>query len=257
MLKKLGYRLSCLRSEPFDFAITYLAKIGYRGVELCLEHPDLNPGNPNRLKVDNVRKALMKNDIVATTVSFHTKNAGIEIKREKSQYGIRLAKELGVKTFISGAPLSTKNNTEDEMFGFADEMCEFSGELGIDFALETEPGTLLHDYQSVKRLLQTLNRSNLKINFDIGHFYITEDDVVETIKLCANRIVHTHIEDIKDKKHQHLMPGEGDINLGEIFRAFDNIGYSGYFVLDMPEESENPKTLAKSAYQAIHKFIEK
>jgi sugar phosphate isomerase/epimerase len=249
MSRKFGYRLSCLKSIPFSSAIALLVGIGYEGVELCLEHPDLEV-----LKAEKIDAVLEANKIVATAVSFHTKYASLEIKREKCQYGIKLARTLGIKTFISGAPIAKAEQEYERMLTFTQEMCALAWEKGIDFAVEAEPGTTIPDYASLQRLMREVGSSNLKINFDIGHFFISENSLTETIALGNKHIVHTHIEDIKDKKHLHLIPGIGDIVFPTVFQAFDDINYQGFFVLDLSEDAENPALLAQTAIQAINKL---
>ena len=41
MPERIGFRTAGYRNVPIEEAVRAIAEIGYDGVELCLEHPDL------------------------------------------------------------------------------------------------------------------------------------------------------------------------------------------------------------------------
>lgn len=254
-LERLGYRLSGFREYSFEDAVRILAEIGYKAVELCLEHPDLDNNNPKRLKNADIIGCLKEKGMTVSAVSFHTKTAGWEVKTEKCRYGIRLASEIGTKIFIAGPPGENIEGGFGRMVEFTEEMCRLAEKYGVDFAIEPEPGTVVSNSDDLKRLIASINSARLKINLDIGHSFITQPDIIDDIKGWGKLIVHTHIEDIKNKTHKHLIPGEGDLNFAGVFDAFEKIGYDGYYVLDLAGNNDNPADTAKRAFNGIKRFI--
>ena len=54
-----------------------------------------------------------------------------------------------------------------------------------------------------------------------------------SVRRLRDRIVHTHIEDMRKGEHLHLLPGQGEIDLVKIFAALSGIGYKGALALDI------------------------
>ena len=95
-------------------------------------------------------------------------------------------------------------------------------------------------------------------NFDIGHFFVSDRDVVKVIrtfdKEIPGRINGVHIEDIGiDKKgrpvHYHLIPGEGKMPLKKIINTLVNTGYDGFFTVEL-------YTYFKKPVYAVRKTME-
>jgi len=232
-------------------ALTALAQFGYDGVELTLEHPELNPDFAGRWEVDKLKKFLNDLELEASAVSFHGKRAGWEMKRLKCRAGLQLAHDLEVKAFISSSCMGGGEEKFAEMRGFSEDMCLVAEKLGVDFAVEPEPGTLINGSREMSALIDTVDSRHLKINLDVGHSFLTEGDVRADILRWGSLIVHTHIEDIKGKDHSHLLPGEGELDFRLIFSAFDEIDYYGFFTLDLFDIQDNPKDMARIGIEAL------
>ncbi len=65
----------------------------------------------------------------------------------------------------------------------------------------------------------------------------------------ASRIFHIHLEDISCRKHYHLIPGEGDIDFEEIFRALAGIDYEGFVTVELYTCPENPGAGGKKGFR--------
>ena len=243
------------RRRKLESALLTLAEIGYQGVELCLEHYDLNPDNRDRWSTSRLSKFLRHIGLQAAAVSFHGKQSPWAEKKRKFVAGMELANELGVRTFISGS--IRRNSTDDftQMCRFTEKMCHHARRYNIDFAVEPEPGTVINDSTAMTALLDAVDSPRLKINLDIGHSHLTEPDLCEDIIRWGKLIVHTHIEDIKDEIHRHLIPGEGDLNFKRVFEAFDKIDYSGFFTIDLYDIQDNPEYYAQQGYHALWKLL--
>jgi protein FrlC len=74
--------------------------------------------------------------------------------------------------------------------------------------IEYEPGLLIETAAEVRRLIDEVNHPALGANLDIGHAVCAGENPLESIELLAGRIWNVHIEDIRGRKHFHLIPGE-------------------------------------------------
>jgi sugar phosphate isomerase/epimerase len=105
------------------------------------------------------------------------------------------------------------------------------------------------------RLMQQVGSSRLRVNLDIGHAQVTDDDLAATIRQLGSAIVHLHLEDIKGRVHRHLPFGEGDIDFAAVRRALDEIGYAGPYVVDLFGQSAEPPVVAERALAALRQYF--
>jgi len=251
---KIGFRLEGFKKRDLNDALKSLSEIGYSGIELCLEHPDLYPENHARHPINKIDDSLAENNLEISAVSFHGKQLDWEDKTQICRYGIELCQKLDAKVFITGSHISPKSFAE--MVKFTRDLSMFSSDVGVYFAVEPEPGTVIAGTKEMNSLFNEINNPILKINYDIGHSFITENNLYDDILYWNDRIVHTHIEDIKGSIHRHLIPGEGDINFKDVFKAFGKIDYRGYYTIDLFDIEDNSESFAKNGFLQIKRIID-
>jgi sugar phosphate isomerase/epimerase len=173
----------------------------------------------------------------------------------------RAAKKFGVDVVngFTGSPvwhmLYFFPPTTDEMIdkGFEDFAARWKPILdvfqaeGVKFALECHPAEIAYDIYTAERTLKALNgHKAFGFNFDPSHFVHQLFDPVEFINAFPDRIFHVHVKDSKVRLSgrnsilgSHLQfgdhrrgwnfvsPGHGDVDLENIIRALNRIGYSG------------------------------
>jgi sugar phosphate isomerase/epimerase len=89
----------------------------------------------------------------------------------------------------------------------------------------------------------------------VGHSFITESDVCQDLLYWRHHIVHLHIEDIKNKIHQHLLLGQGDINFPQVMETLRQIDFTGDFTLDMFEITDFPEDFAQLSFASAKKYL--
>lgn len=188
-------------------------------------------------------------------MSFHGKKSDQDEKKRKCLAGLEMANNLGVNVFITGSILGEDSSKFNQMCRFSEEMCAAADKLDVNFAVEPEPGTLINGSREMGALLNAVGSTRLKMNLDVGHSYLTEGDVCADITRWGSLIVHTHFEDIKGKIHQHLLPGQGDLDFRAITAALDNINYRGFLTIDLFDIQENPEYYARKAIEALWKKL--
>ncbi len=120
-------------------------------------------------------------------------------------------------------------------------------EVGVKYALEIHPAEIAYDIVTSHKTLEAMNhRPGFGFNFDPSHILHQFVDPVEVIEEFADRIYHVHVKDSKVRLNgrssilgSHLnfgdsrrgwdfvSPGHGDLNIDQMIRALNRIGYNG------------------------------
>lgn len=86
------------------------------------------------------------------------------------------------------------------------------------------PGYWLDDIAKGFRLLDAIDRSNVKLQYDIYHAQIIAGDLARTLEANIRRIGHIQIAD-NPGRHE---PGTGEIHYPFLFDLLDRLGYEGW-----------------------------
>lgn len=86
------------------------------------------------------------------------------------------------------------------------------------------PGYWLDDVGKGFRLLQAVDRSNVKLQLDLYHAQIIQGDLARTIEANIGHIGHVQIAD-NPGRHE---PGSGEIHYPFLFDLLDRLGYTGW-----------------------------
>lgn len=84
------------------------------------------------------------------------------------------------------------------------------------------PGYFLRDTGHACELLETLNRSNVKLMFDCYHVGQTEGSVIERFQQCLPVIGHVQFASVPDRGP----PDNGVVDYHEVFQAIDASGWT-------------------------------
>ncbi|MDN5797882.1 MAG: hydroxypyruvate isomerase family protein [Intrasporangium sp.] len=86
------------------------------------------------------------------------------------------------------------------------------------------PGYLLGSVRQVLRLLDTVDRDNVRLQLDLYHAQITDGDVTRLIGQVIDRVGHVQIAGVP---HRHE-PDTGELNYPFVLNALDETGYDGW-----------------------------
>ena len=74
----------------------------------------------------------------------------------------------------------------------------------------------------------SLNRPNLKYQYDLYHMQRMEGNLIATLRTHIGQIGHIQVADAPDR-HE---PGSGEIHYPHVLAAIDTFGYQGYIGLE-------------------------
>ena len=216
-------------------AIALLAEIGYRGVGLTIDHGLLNPNSlDHAAEVAAIRALLERHrmrSVIETGARFlldprtkheptlMTANAAGRAQRiEFYRYAIEVARELAsdcvsIWSGVLREPLDESAAFERLVEGLR-QVCDCADRKQVTIAFEPEPGMFIESMARFEQLLDRLGDAPLKLTLDIGHLHCQgETPIAAQIRRWRDRLANLHIEDMRRGVHEHLMFGEGEIEL--------------------------------------------
>lgn len=136
-------------------------------------------------------------------------------------------------------------------------LAEIALEFGLEAAFENLPRGALWpsgcSLETVAEIVQGIDLENVGVCVDFSHCFALGDDIVAGLrKHNFLRIIGVHASDgiYADLADQHLIPGEGELDWVDAFRALRENGFTGDIVLEAKGLSDKPTEL-----QGVFRFI--
>jgi len=221
-------------------AINFFSYKGFDGVELCYEdlsfriRPDL--WEPEIIAL--IREHSEKAGIVISAVGNHLRYFFDDFMFEAVKKGIKSTRLYGADVFIFAAMNDANEKIQrKDLRGIAvrriKELCKLAESEGVKLAMEPEPPSIYANTRDFLELCAEIGSPALGINFDAGHAFLTDPDILESVDLLKGKIFHGHIEDMQRGQHLHLLPGDGDMDLPALFKKLKETGFNGYMSVDL------------------------
>jgi sugar phosphate isomerase/epimerase len=242
----LGYNTNGLQNHRLEDALALLADHGYRAVALTLDVAHLDPLRASAAEVERIAGALARlqlQPVVETGARFlldpRHKHEPTLMTRDRAARDRRIdfyarcaaiGRDLGaqVVSFWAGVDRAPDASSPAWLRAGVERACEVIAGAGLTPALEPEPGMAIETVAAYDALAADLGGSAPALCLDIGHLYVTgELPPAEVIARCADRLAQVHLEDMRRGVHEHLPPGEGDVDFAAVRSALQRQGYAG------------------------------
>ncbi len=125
----------------------------------------------------------------------------------------------------------------------------------VRVGIEYEPGFFVGNARTLAAVLDQLDHPLLGANLDLGHAHCVKEDLAETIASLGPRIWNIHIEDIKGRKHEHLVPGLGDIDFARVRKALDKARYDRWITLEIYPYKDDPGGAGRRGLAHLRRFF--
>ena len=245
----LGYNTNGLAHHRLHEAIDLLADRGYGALALTLDCCHLDPERATAQEIKAVRKQLEGHGMrcvietggryVLDPARKHRPNLleAENAERQRRLQWLQRAMEIGVElgaeafSFWSGA-LPEEVRPEDgreRLLEGLDKLCGHSRVLGLPLAFEPEPGMLIETVAQALEIFSDLGQpKEFGLTVDIGHLYVTREGTPSDILPGVTSLLRqVHVEDIRAGIHEHLAPGEGDVDFPALWKTLDDVGFQG------------------------------
>jgi sugar phosphate isomerase/epimerase len=110
----------------------------------------------------------------------------------------------------------------------------------VSLAIEFNWSPLVKSIKSAYRTVLAADHPRVGILFDPAHFYCTASKFEDLTPDVISRILHVHVDDMRDKpgdlsdcNSDRVLPGEGILDLDALFGRIEESGYDGYFSIEL------------------------
>lgn len=273
---RFGYNTNGFAHHKLEDALEIIADCGYRGVALTLDNHHCNPFAFEPADVLQLRQLLEKLGLHAaietgarylldrgrkhypTLISAE----GREIRLEFLRRSVDIAHELNAEcvSFWSGAPEPNipEQQTWDWLVTGCVQLAEYASRRGVQLAFEPEPGMLVDNMARFEALKKHIPSPQFGLTLDVGHVFCTENAPFRQIYgNSANLICNIHIEDIRGRKHEHLMFGEGELDFVTILRVLLENKYQGLVNVELSRDSYRAPEVARRSLEFLNAICQK
>ena len=273
---KLAYSSNAYMNFPVEETIARIAGLGYAGLELLADVPHAWPAGLLQESKQTIRDCLQRHNLAISNVNAFMMNAVADprqpywhpswiepdphyraIRREHTKRALALAGELQAPSVQTepGGPLEQGQSWEAAAAVFYDELMpcvEVAEKLEVLLLVEPEPGLLIETFEQYLEFAGRIDSPWVGLNFDIGHAFCVGQDPQDWIARMAPHTKHYHIEDIAaTRKHAHLIPGRGAIDLSATLREITKTGYHGWITVELYPYVDDPDAAGREAKQYL------
>ena len=272
----LGYSTNAFTKYTLLEALERIQAIGYHGVEIMCDQPHLYPPEYDAEKLDQVNASLRQLDLKVTNLNSFTLFAigdtylpsWIEsdpdrrrIRIEHTLSSLRIAKKLGCRciSIPPGGPLEGTLRSKAMSFFYAglDKVIPEAEALDIKLLVEPEPDLMIERTSEFQAFIKDIQSPAVGINFDIGHFFCAGEDPAKALETLFEWVGHVHLEDIGISRiHQHLVPGDGAIDLPTVFRKMKELDYQGDMTLELYTYANGPGVAGVKSLEYLQPIFE-
>jgi sugar phosphate isomerase/epimerase len=216
-------------------SLDVIRALGFDGVEICVERRDWSWVAFDDALVDGVRERVAALGLSPHSFSLHQDYIYDDRLFEETKHAIQTTRSIGADIFVfSGTRVRTGDSAEwKRMVARTRELVDLAEACNVVLAEEFEPGFIVGSTADLLRLFQEIPSPNLAANLDLGHVFLCDPDPLEAIAHLGHKIVHCHVENMRTGVHDHLLPQEGDMDLGVYLRALADMGFDGGLALDL------------------------
>jgi sugar phosphate isomerase/epimerase len=271
-----GYNTNGFAHHKLDEALQIIADCGYAGVALTLDNHHCNPFTSEPADIARLGQLLEKLHlrVVIETGARYLLNPGKkhyptlvsaegrQIRLEFLRRAIDIAHELNAECVSFWSGTLEENIPEHQSWDWLVTGCEQIGEhakrRGVQLAFEPEPGMLLDDMAKFEVLKKHITSARFGLTLDIGHVFCTETAPFRQVYgKFSGLIRNIHIEDIRNRKHEHLMFGEGDLDFPAILRVLSENKYNGLVNVELSRDSHRAPEVAKRSIEFLQAACKK
>ncbi len=269
MSLRFAYNTNGAANHRLDDALSLIAEAGYDGVALTLDIHHLDPFQRDWAReAERVRSRLdglglgcvietgarflldprAKHEPTLVTADPQGRARRVEFLERAIDIGAILGAEA--VSFWAGVPKADVARAAacGWLRAGLEEIVTYAQGRGVTPALEPEPGMLietLDDYAS-------LNLAGLALALDTGHCLVTgEREPAAAVREFAPRLGTVAIEDMARGVHVHLPFGEGDVEVGGVLDALDDIAFSRLVCVELSRESHRADVMIPQALRYL------
>ncbi|MBI1826237.1 MAG: sugar phosphate isomerase/epimerase [Planctomycetes bacterium] len=276
----LGYNTNGFAHHSLEDAFSIIHEIGYRAVALTIEKDLLDPPDsrglsravaglrplltrfPMRLTIETGSRFLLDPRRKHQPTLLSGSSEGRRTRLEFLKAAVDLAAETNAAcvSLWSGSADDGAPQAEcfDRLRRGLDDLLIHADRRKVRLAFEPEPGMFVETMAQFEELHDAMNHPRFGLTLDVGHVHCLSDgDVAAHVHRWRDRLWNVHIEDMRRGTHEHLMFGDGDMDVAGAINALAAIQYSGPVHIELSRHSHDAVNVAQAAYDFLSKKLER
>jgi L-ribulose-5-phosphate 3-epimerase len=275
----LGYVTNGLSAHRLSDAIRLLADEGYACVAISPDVGHLDPYRSTSSERAEIGRLLAQLDmacVIETGARYvldpRRKHRPTLLEEEAEQRQIRrdfllrcleLGEELGARALSFWAGTRPAGAADDEVDARLREgiesLLEPSRVRGVPLAFEAEPGMEIETVAEAIELRRRLGEpTELGLTIDIGHLYVTgEGEPRDVLPPVIQHVKQLHVEDMRRGVHEHLEPGDGDVDFAQLGRTLRELDYTGPLCWELSRNAHSAVESVRKAKLCFDEEIKK
>lgn len=254
----LAFSSNGFQQTSLTSALDAIEQHGFSGAEILFDKPHWQDSRIDKsclselqkyletspLKISNLNgndAQLLGNNAVPEPRPVHGDESVRELVLDWHLHLIDIAQELGaVPLCFATGPLPsdvTEDEAKEQVRRHIEPLVAKADKLRQPIGIEFEPEHFVNSWAGLKPYLQEFESEYFGVNFDIGHEAVAGADIIESLKDARKYINNMHFEDIKDRVHIHLIPGQGDLPLLEILDYLEKTNYNKGLTVELYNHS--------------------
>jgi len=270
---KIGLFTMGYMRYPLERAFQDAQRFGYDGVEVWGGRPHAYAPDLKHGGIDEVIALSETYDLPIigftpeTNAYPYNMMIGSEAMRRDSldyiKLNMEMAKQMGAGFTLISAAHAGYDTTRDvfwkRLITNLSELAEHAEKIGSDLVLEA-----LTQYESnvvvtcndLVAALEEVNSSRLMTMCDICPPFCNQEPIMSYFDKLGNKLVHLHIIDSDGRSDTHMMPGDGNIPLRQLFRAIEARKFKGYCTIELVTAYINePSLYAELAIERVNDLL--
>ena len=270
---KPGYVSHGLLDHSIDQAMELLSSSGYSALGITLGPTHLDPWKSTAADLENLRKKLEEHQLLP---SIETGGRYLLDPRKKHWPTLASATEEGrtlrqsfyiraidIAAALGASVVSVWSGCNDDPTRSTDEVTEnlikallpvldHAESNGVRIGFEPEPGMRIESLEDWNKFRQQIDHPALGLTVDLGHLGVTEShDPLGSLKSVLDEVIHIHVDDCKDRKHEHLPLGEGELDLPALIGALTESGFQGQLLVELSRDSHRAPELVEQSMRYL------
>jgi sugar phosphate isomerase/epimerase len=277
---KLAFSTNAFTRFPLGEAMRAIREAGFAGVEILADVPHAYPAAMDGELARNVVRDLQQTGLAVSNINCNCsfgywKDAPPEPYFEPSLISpnpqqradraalvrrtIDFARDVGAAniSITSGRCLGamTPAKAAVQLAESLRPILDYADGRGVNLGIELEPGLFLEWAEELHDWIGRLNHPRLGANLDIGHSEVLGESVPAVVRRLAGRIWNLHVEDIPNRKHYHMIPGEGTLDWTGLRDALWDVKYDRFATVELYTHTADPHTAARKSFEFLHRLF--
>ncbi len=277
---QIAYSTNAYTRWPLPDALRSIAGLGFTGAEILCDTPHCLPMQDTDAMLDELADIIEQTGLAITNLNANTANyffdpvpaentfepalssmndAHRQWRIDNTVRAIEIAARLGAGcvSVTAGRPTPgcPPGAAIDLFVESLQYICDAAEKNNVRVGIEYEPGLLIERATELAEVMARVDSPQLGANWDIGHSFLDGESPEDAVDVIGPRIWNVHVEDIRARKHFHLVPGDGDLPFARFIEALTGAGYDGFLTVELYTYPEQPEDVGRRAIEYLSPLL--